>query len=757
MQQPSNHPGGKSDLSGFAHSWQEYSSKLGWTRVESLRIASLWASQRVCTRSIFCALNAQNGVISVRVSSLISIFFDLSLSAYEKHTSSPSNVLRYSSVQAPTTPTSTVLSVRCRPCSFGVVLAVSGVVPTVSGELFVHAFSCLSAPSIHLRVLHLHAWKGLLCVYLNWADLLCCFGVFIWSVSVTPMVDSYESTSRVYESSLRSSTSLRRLSTKGKRMEKVPEIEEIAEPPALPPPPPDVLPNMETEQMAPTKYSIISRLGVGTTGKCIPLLANLFKVASNAPDAIFFQYSVTITSEDKRTVESKVIRRKVIEWLYQMYSSELGGKRFAYDGEKTLYTVGPLPQNKFEHKILLEESLQSVVLRTLVLMEALARKLKGLKRSFQSKAFMVEISFATKIPLQSVALSLKGIELDANCQDALRVLDIVLRQRAANRGCLLVRQSFFHDDSSNFTDIGGGVTGVQGLHSSFRLTEGGLSLNMDVSTTVILKPGPVIDFLLSNQNVREPRYIDWAKAVGNYCYDDDPVLGACGISVDKQLTPVEGRVLETPKTLLQPSHIDFWAVVNFSAPCDTSYITRELIKCGMSKGINIERPYTLIEEESQLRKSNPVARVEKMFDLLISKLTKEPKLILCVLPERKNCDIYAGRYKFSADNRAFWELPLIKDTPTMILGMDVSHGSPGQSHIPSIAAVRLSDLGVWPLISRYRASVRTQSSKVEIINALYKPLENGNDDGIISTHESLEHYGSMVDGVEDEKYVEKES
>lgn len=36
-------------------------------------------------------------------------------------------------------------------------------------------------------------------------------------------------------------------------------------------------------------------------------------------------------------------------------------------------------------------------------------------------------------------------------------------------------------------------------------------LFLDVSTTMIVKPGPVIDFLLSNQNVREPRYIDWAK------------------------------------------------------------------------------------------------------------------------------------------------------------------------------------------------------------------------------------------------------
>lgn len=58
---------------------------------------------------------------------------------------------------------------------------------------------------------------------------------------------------------------------------------------------------------------------------------------------------------------------------------------------------------------------------------------KRTKRSFQSKAFTVEISFAAKIPLQSIALALKGIESYANSQDALRVFDIVLRQRAANR------------------------------------------------------------------------------------------------------------------------------------------------------------------------------------------------------------------------------------------------------------------------------------------------------------------------------------
>lgn len=65
---------------------------------------------------------------------------------------------------------------------------------------------------------------------------------------------------------------------------------------------------------------------------------------------------VTVLSEDSRVVESKRIGRKLVDKLYQTYSSELAGKRFAYDGEKSLYTVGPLPQNKFEFTIVLEDS-----------------------------------------------------------------------------------------------------------------------------------------------------------------------------------------------------------------------------------------------------------------------------------------------------------------------------------------------------------------------------------------------------------------
>lgn len=41
-----------------------------------------------------------------------------------------------------------------------------------------------------------------------------------------------------------------------------------------------------------------------------------------------------------------------------------------------------------------------------------------------------------------------------------------------------MRQSFFHNDDRNYVDLGGGVFGCRGFHSSFRATQGGLSLNM---------------------------------------------------------------------------------------------------------------------------------------------------------------------------------------------------------------------------------------------------------------------------------------
>ena len=57
---------------------------------------------------------------------------------------------------------------------------------------------------------------------------------------------------------------------------------------------------------------------------------------------------------------------------------------------------------------------------------------KRQRRPYQSKTFKVEISFAAKIPMQAIANALRGQESE-NSQEALRVLDIILRQHAAKQ------------------------------------------------------------------------------------------------------------------------------------------------------------------------------------------------------------------------------------------------------------------------------------------------------------------------------------
>lgn len=65
---------------------------------------------------------------------------------------------------------------------------------------------------------------------------------------------------------------------------------------------------------------------------------------------------ISLFYEDGRAVESigKGIGRKVIDKVYETYESDLGNKNFAYDGEKTLFTVGPLARNKLEFTVVLD-------------------------------------------------------------------------------------------------------------------------------------------------------------------------------------------------------------------------------------------------------------------------------------------------------------------------------------------------------------------------------------------------------------------
>jgi eukaryotic translation initiation factor 2C len=49
-----------------------------------------------------------------------------------------------------------------------------------------------------------------------------------------------------------------------------------------------------------------------------------------------------------------------------------------------------------------------------------------------------------------------------------------------------------------------------------------------------------------------------------------------------------------------------------------------------------------VDEDSQSRRCSPVERVEKMFEKVKASLPGPPEFLLCLLPERKNCDIYGN-------------------------------------------------------------------------------------------------------------------
>ncbi|MCI04039.1 protein argonaute 4-like, partial [Trifolium medium] len=102
---------------------------------------------------------------------------------------------------------------------------------------------------------------------------------------------------------------------------------------------------------------------------------------------------------------------------------------------------------------------------------------KRMRRQSRSKTFKIEITYLAKIPLQEIANVVQGQESEHH-QEVLNVLDVILSQNATKQGCLRIRQSYFHDNPRNISNIDGGVQCCRGFHSSFKVTQKGLSLNV---------------------------------------------------------------------------------------------------------------------------------------------------------------------------------------------------------------------------------------------------------------------------------------
>lgn len=136
--------------------------------------------------------------------------------------------------------------------------------------------------------------------------------------------------------------------------------------------------------------------------------------------SLFCWIQVAITYDDGSPVEAKGIGRKILEKVQQTYQTDLGFKHFAYDGDKNLFTAGPLPGSNLDFSVVLED------------MSSRRNADKRLRLSHQSKKFNVAISFAAKIPMKAIANALQGKETN-HFQDAIRVMDVILCQNAARK------------------------------------------------------------------------------------------------------------------------------------------------------------------------------------------------------------------------------------------------------------------------------------------------------------------------------------
>ncbi|KAL7251682.1 hypothetical protein ACSBR1_013521 [Camellia fascicularis] len=216
--------------------------------------------------------------------------------------------------------------------------------------------------------------------------------------------------------------------------------------------------------------SCAHRPGFGQLGtKCVVKANHFF---AELPDKDLNQYDVTITPE----VASRSVNRAIMAELVKLYKeSDLGKRLPAYDGKKSLYTAGELPfaWKEFNIKLVDEED--------------------GTNGPKRVREYKVVIKFAARANLHHLGQFLAGKRADAP-QEALQILDIVLRELATKRYCPVGR-SFFSPDIRKPQRLGDGLESWCGFYQSIRPTQMGLSLNIDMASAAFIEALPVIEFV----------------------------------------------------------------------------------------------------------------------------------------------------------------------------------------------------------------------------------------------------------------------
>ncbi|KAK6265746.1 hypothetical protein QUC31_016583 [Theobroma cacao] len=339
------------------------------------------------------------------------------------------------------------------------------------------------------------------------------------------------------------------------------------------------------------------RPGYGQVGtKCIVKANHFF---AELPDKDLNQYDVTISPE----VASRMVNRAIMAELVRLYKeSDLGMRLPAYDGRKSLYTAGELPfaWKEFIIKLVDEED--------------------GINGPKREREYKVVIKFVARANMHHLGQFLAGKRADAP-QEALQILDIVLRELSMKRYCPIGR-SFFSPDIRAPQRLGDGLESwfpvddnstmksvVEYFQEMYGFTIQHTHLpclkvgNQRKANYLPMEACKIVEGQRYTKRLNErqitallkvtcqrprDRENDILQTVQHNSYDQDPYANEFGIKISEKLASVEARILPAPwlkyhetgkekdclpqvgqwnmmnKKMINGMTVNRWACINFS-------------------------------------------------------------------------------------------------------------------------------------------------------------------------------------------------
>eukprot|EP00899_Mesostigma_viride_P020832 jgi/Mesvir1/28750/Mv19718-RA.1 len=229
-------------------------------------------------------------------------------------------------------------------------------------------------------------------------------------------------------------------------------------------------------------FQVTLRPGFGKLGKQYRVKANHFKL-KKYPEGFIYQYDVKVEPE----LKSRICRRDLIKRLADRFRNELRGCVLAYDGKATLYSQQslPMPTTGMEANPKYTGGAAGIVLHTTWAREGEDKK--------SEKPFKVTLTLTANVNMMQLALYGKGEQRNMP-YEVLQALDVVLAQ-PAHAKYVGLRTTFFHTSFGQPRDLTGGLEAWKGYYQSVRITQSGPVLNLDMSTTAMVRPMLLPEYL----------------------------------------------------------------------------------------------------------------------------------------------------------------------------------------------------------------------------------------------------------------------